>query len=71
MENHRYKRIVPRAGNEQALAAVAAVFKLREFFEWRGLGSIRITSGVRDAAIVRHARRRAQVRVPEPADRGS
>ena len=43
---NQYKRIVPEAGNEQALAAVAEVFELREFFEWRGLGSID-HSGVR------------------------
>lgn len=43
---NQYKRIVPEAGNAQALAAVAEVFELREFFEWRGLGSID-HSGVR------------------------
>jgi hydrogenase expression/formation protein HypD len=43
---NQYKRIVPEDGNEPALAAVAAVFELREFFEWRGLGSID-HSGVR------------------------
>jgi hydrogenase expression/formation protein HypD len=43
---NQYTRIVPEAGNEQALAAVDAVFELREFFEWRGLGSIG-HSGVR------------------------
>ncbi len=37
---NQYKRIVPEAGNAEALAAVAEVFELREFFEWRGLGSI-------------------------------
>ena len=43
---NQYRRIVPRAGNRQALDAVAEVFELREFFEWRGLGSIDY-SGVR------------------------
>jgi hydrogenase expression/formation protein HypD len=43
---NQYKRIVPEDGNEQALAAVDEVFELREFFEWRGLGSID-HSGVR------------------------
>lgn len=43
---NQYSRIVPEAGNAQALAAVAEVFELREFFEWRGLGSID-HSGVR------------------------
>jgi len=43
---NQYQRVVPDAGNEQALAAVSTVFELREFFEWRGLGSID-HSGVR------------------------
>jgi hydrogenase expression/formation protein HypD len=43
---NQYKRIVPEGGNEQALAALTEVFELREFFEWRGLGSID-HSGVR------------------------
>jgi hydrogenase expression/formation protein HypD len=43
---NQYTRIVPEDGNVQALAAVAEVFELREFFEWRGLGSID-HSGVR------------------------
>jgi hydrogenase expression/formation protein HypD len=43
---NQYTRIVAENGNEQAQAAVAAVFETREFFEWRGLGSID-HSGVR------------------------
>jgi len=43
---NQYARIVPRDGNVRALAAVHEVFELREFFEWRGLGSID-HSGVR------------------------
>ena len=43
---NQYGRIVPEAGNPAALAAVHEVFELREFFEWRGLGSID-HSGVR------------------------
>ena len=43
---NQYGRIVPEQGNPQALAAIAEVFELREFFEWRGLGSID-HSGVR------------------------
>ena len=39
MEN-QYKRVVNSAGGEPALEAVDKVFELREFFEWRGLGSI-------------------------------
>ncbi len=43
---NQYRRAVPEAGNPQALAAIGRVFELREFFEWRGLGSID-HSGVR------------------------
>jgi len=43
---NQYGRIVPPNGNERALAAIHEVFELREFFEWRGLGSID-HSGVR------------------------
>ena len=43
---NQYQRIVPEKGNRQALEAVAEVFELREYFEWRGLGSIDY-SGVR------------------------
>jgi hydrogenase expression/formation protein HypD len=43
---NQYSRIVAEAGNEAALNAVARVYELREFFEWRGLGSID-HSGVR------------------------
>jgi hydrogenase expression/formation protein HypD len=43
---NQYQRIVPKEGNKTALDAVARVFELREFFEWRGLGSID-HSGVR------------------------
>lgn len=37
---NQYNRIVPEHGSDPALAAVQEVFELREFFEWRGLGSI-------------------------------
>jgi len=37
---NQYGRIVPEHGNAQALGAIEEVFELREFFEWRGLGSI-------------------------------
>jgi len=43
---NQYGRVVPEDGNAQALAAVVRVFETREFFEWRGLGSID-HSGVR------------------------
>lgn len=37
---NQYQRVVPHAGNPPGLQAMAEVFELREFFEWRGLGSI-------------------------------
>ncbi len=43
---NQYNRVVPENGNRAALSAVTRVFELREFFEWRGLGSID-HSGVR------------------------
>jgi len=43
---NQYARIVPEDGNAQALSAIQQVFEPREFFEWRGLGSIE-RSGVR------------------------
>lgn len=43
---NQYQRIVDEKGNPQALEAIGKVFELREYFEWRGLGSID-HSGVR------------------------
>jgi len=43
---NQYTRVVAEHGNGQALAAVQQVYELRDFFEWRGLGSID-HSGVR------------------------
>lgn len=37
---NQYNRVVPADGNDVAIAAIDRVFELREFFEWRGLGSI-------------------------------
>jgi hydrogenase expression/formation protein HypD len=37
---NQYKRVVPWEGNRAALGAMAEVFELRPFFEWRGLGFI-------------------------------
>lgn len=37
---NQYRRVVPWEGNRAALAAMAEVFELRPFFEWRGLGFI-------------------------------
>lgn len=43
---NQYQRVASRDGNAVALRAISEVFELREFFEWRGLGSID-HSGVR------------------------
>jgi hydrogenase expression/formation protein HypD len=43
---NQYARVVTVAGSRQALEAISAVYELRPFFEWRGLGSID-HSGVR------------------------
>lgn len=37
---NQYKRVVPWEGNRAALKAMAEVFELRSYFEWRGLGFI-------------------------------
>ena len=37
---NQYRRIVPWEGNMPALKAMAEVFELRPYFEWRGLGFI-------------------------------
>ena len=37
---NQYKRVVPWEGNSAALKAMAEVFELRPYFEWRGLGFI-------------------------------
>lgn len=43
---NQYGRVVPQEGNRAALTALSQVFEVREYFEWRGLGSIDY-SGVR------------------------
>jgi hydrogenase expression/formation protein HypD len=37
---NQYQRVVPWEGNPAALRAMAEVFQLRPYFEWRGLGFI-------------------------------
>jgi hydrogenase expression/formation protein HypD len=37
---NQYKRVVPWEGNRAALKAIAEVFDLRHYFEWRGMGFI-------------------------------
>ncbi|GGI25985.1 MULTISPECIES: hydrogenase formation protein HypD [Bradyrhizobium] len=67
---NQYARVVPSEGNNAALRAVAQVYELREFFEWRGLGSID-HSGVRlrDAYVHFDAERKfaiPNVRIADP-----
>ena len=38
--DNQYKRVVPWEGNRAALKAMAEVFDLRNYFEWRGMGFI-------------------------------
>src|SRR5262249_42466713 len=37
---NQYARVINRDGNSRALAVMCEVFEPREYFEWRGLGSI-------------------------------
>ena len=37
---NQYRRVVPWEGNRAALKAMAEVFELRNYFEWRGMGFI-------------------------------
>ncbi len=66
---NQYKRVVPSKGNKAALDSIAKVFELREFFEWRGLGSID-HSGVkmRDAYAQFDAEKKFTVENPKIAD---
>ena len=63
---NQYNRIVPDDGNSVALGAIARVFELREFFEWRGLGSIDL-SGVKVRDV--YARYDAEKKFSVPAIR--
>ena len=40
MVENQYTRVVPWDGNRAALKAIAEVFELRPYFEWRGMGFI-------------------------------
>ncbi|HEX4859700.1 MAG TPA: hypothetical protein VFV07_00595, partial [Rhizomicrobium sp.] len=66
---NQYARVVPEDGNAVALDAIGRVFELREFFEWRGLGSID-HSGVRmrDAYAAYDAERKFSVKSIKIAD---
>ena len=63
---NQYKRVVPWEGNRAALQAMAEVFQLRPYFEWRGLGFISQSAlRVRDE----YARWDAEQRFPIPNTR--
>jgi hydrogenase expression/formation protein HypD len=67
---NQYRRVVPWEGNRGALAAMAEVFELRPYFEWRGLGFISQSAlRIRNAYAEWDAERRfsvAGVRVTDP-----
>ena len=67
---NQYGRIVPEDGNRAALKAIHEVFELRQFFEWRGLGSIDHSGvRVRDAYAEFDAERRfavPNIRIADP-----
>jgi hydrogenase expression/formation protein HypD len=67
---NQYKRTVPWDGNRAALKAMAEVFELRPYFEWRGLGFISQSAlRIRDSYAVWDAERRFAVpgvRVTDP-----
>ncbi len=58
---NQYRRVVSWEGNARAREAMAEVFRPREHFEWRGLGSIP-HSALRHLRRLRGARRRAALR---------
>jgi hydrogenase expression/formation protein HypD len=67
---NQYKRVVPWEGNRAALRAMAEVFQLRPYFEWRGLGFISQSAlRIRDAYAEWDSEQRFQVpgvRVTDP-----
>ncbi len=67
---NQYKRVVPWEGNRAALKAMAEVFELRHYFEWRGMGFISQSAlRIRDTYAEWDAERRFEVpgvRVTDP-----
>jgi hydrogenase expression/formation protein HypD len=67
---NQYRRVVPWEGNRAALRAMAEVFQLRPYFEWRGLGFISQSAlRIRDAYAEWDAEQRFRVpgvRVTDP-----
>ena len=63
---NQYRRVVPWDGNRAALRAMAEVFELRPYFEWRGMGFISQSAlRLRDA----YAEWDAEKRFPVPGVR--
>lgn len=66
---NQYARVVPWDGNRAALEAMAEVFTLRPFFEWRGLGFISQSAlAIRDTYAPWDAERRFAVRGVQVTD---
>jgi hydrogenase expression/formation protein HypD len=67
---NQYKRVVPWEGSRPALKAMAEVFELRPYFEWRGMGFISQSAlSIRETYAQWDAERRFQVpgvRVTDP-----
>ena len=67
---NQYRRVVPWEGNRAALKAIAEVFELRNYFEWRGMGFISQSAlRIREAYAEWDAERRFSVpgvRVTDP-----
>jgi hydrogenase expression/formation protein HypD len=67
---NQYKRVVPWEGNHAALRAMAEVFELRPYFEWRGMGFISQSAlRIRDSYAQWDAERRFEtpgIRVTDP-----
>ena len=67
---NQYRRVVPWEGNRAALKAIAEVFELRNYFEWRGMGFISQSAlRIRDSYAEWDAERRFAVpgvRVTDP-----
>jgi hydrogenase expression/formation protein HypD len=66
---NQYARAVEEDGNPRALEAISRVYQIREFFEWRGLGSIDHSGiGLRDAYAAYDAERKFGIRRLKIAD---
>jgi hydrogenase expression/formation protein HypD len=67
---NQYKRVVPWEGSRPALKAIAEVFELRPYFEWRGMGFISQSAlSIRESYAQWDAEKRFQVpgvRVTDP-----